>query len=122
MSKKTQLEAAKDYLAAHKVAEVFGTADGFLFEKPQHAFSHAATLENKEVSIFNAGGAKVIEQVENTEETPLFLKDSVKSITANLPNVSDVAVLEGYVAFEKQTSQPRSTAIAAIEARIAELK
>ncbi len=46
-------EKAQAYLKANPtVKKLYGTQDGFLFERKQDAKNHAATLENKNVETF----------------------------------------------------------------------
>jgi len=123
MAKKTQAEKAQAYLAKHpKLAEVFGTSDGFNFEKVQDALGHSTTLEKKGIEVFKRDG-KTETLDTSKDETPQskFLKQNVKQINEALPSITDVKALEGYLAAEKTVTVPRATAITAIEARIAEL-
>lgn len=120
MAKQTQKERAQKYLERNpKIEELYGTSDGFNFEKPQDALSHSTTLENKELTVFKADGkAEKVDFKETTTAKPAFLKTSVKKIEEALPQIKDVKTLTGYLEFEQATEQPRSTAIKAIEARI----
>lgn len=64
-------EKAQKYLTNNPaVKQLYGTVDGFLFEKQHDANAHARTLEDKEVLVFarNVG-------VPNDEKTPTVEKD-----------------------------------------------
>lgn len=120
MAKKTQQERAQIYFERNsKVKELFGTSDGFNFENPTDSLSHSITLKDKTITVFTKSGKpEVLDKQEPIADQPKFLKLSVKKITEALPEMNDVEVLQGYLDFEKKTEQPRSTAIAALEARI----
>jgi len=120
MSKNTQAERAQKYFERNsKVKELFGTSDGFNFEKPQDALSHSTTLEDKELAVFKVNGkTEKVAPKDAPTDPPEFLKLSVKKMEDALPEINDVEALKGYLEFEQQTEQPRSTAVKAIETRL----
>lgn len=62
---------AQEYLKEHpELEKLYGTSDGFWFEKEQDARSHANTLENKEVSTFTPQKKVVVMQVDAKQDVP----------------------------------------------------
>ncbi len=62
---------AQEYLKEHpELEKLYGTSDGFLFEKEQDARSHAKTLANKEVSTFMPQKEVVVKQVNAKQDIP----------------------------------------------------
>ena len=94
------------------MSKLFGTSDGFLFERKQDALSHNTTLEGNEIEVFKPKGEK------ETETKSAFLQLSVKDIEVALVEMTDVDELNTYLKEENALEQPRSTAIKAIEGRI----
>ncbi len=123
MAKKTQQERAQTYLERNpKIKELFGTSDGFNFEKIQDALSHSTTLDNKGLTVYRANGkSETLDTKEPISDQPDFLKLSVKKMGEALSEINDLEALKGYLDYEQKTEQPRSTAVKAIESRIKEL-
>lgn len=66
-------EKAQAYLKEHNELEkLYGTADGFLFERKQDATAHATTLGNKTVSEFTAEQTVVAKSETLTIDTELL--------------------------------------------------
>lgn len=125
MGKQTQQERAQNYLGRNsKVTELFGTSDGFLFEKRVDSLKHSRTLKNPDIKRFTETGAEKVDLTSGIEPgtESQFLKNSVKAIREELPEMNDVEELEGYLAEEKAKTDARSTAVEAIENRIKDLK
>mgnify|MGYP005831282249 CR=1 FL=1 len=120
MAKVNIEEQAKKYLKGNNVKEIHATADGFLFQHKPDAVAHGKTLEDKNVTTFKRS-KEVAASKEAPAEPKGFLDQSVKNISEALPGKEDVAELEAYLAEEKAAEKPRTTAVEAIEARIAEL-
>ncbi len=60
---------AQKYLESHpELQKLYGTSDGFLFEKEQDARNHANTLVDKQVSTF---APKTVPQTGDEDDTPL---------------------------------------------------
>ncbi|MEO2064488.1 MAG: hypothetical protein ABGW97_16010 [Christiangramia sp.] len=120
MGKLTPEQQAKKYLKDNKaVKKIHATSDGFLFLHKPDAVSHGKKLEDKNVTTFSRS-AKVDAPAKD-EEPKGFLDQSVAKIKAALAAKEDVAELEGYLEQEKAQEEPRTTAVEAIESRIAEL-
>lgn len=115
-------EKAEKYLKANNVEAVHVTSDGFMFTRNHLAKQHGKTLEDKEVETFKAAKQKA-ETTEGTEpqKPKRFLDNTVDDISAVLPEMDDLGMLEAYLAEEKNNKEPRSTAIEAIQKRIDEL-
>ena len=115
--KKTQAERAQSYFEHNsKVTKLFGTSDDNLFERNQDALAHSTTLEDKNIDVFTAPGGDVEQTADPKSE---FLQLSVKKIEAALPEMTDVDALKAYLDEETSQEPPRTTAVQAIEARIA---
>ncbi|MGC1471540.1 MAG: hypothetical protein WA775_03015 [Psychroserpens sp.] len=122
MGKLTQQERAQNYLGRNsEVSEIFGTSDGFLFEKRSDARTHSRTLKETTVNRYTDSTVEKSSDDDTNFVKSDFLKASVKTIKEELPDMTDVKELEGYVEEEKASTDPRSTAIEAIEKRIEEL-
>lgn len=121
MAKVNIEEQAKKYLKGNNVKAIHATADGFLFQHKPDAVAHGKTLEDKNVTTFKRSKDVAVEKAAPANEPKGFLDQSVKNITEALPGKEDVAELEAYLAEEKAAEKPRTTAVEAIEARIAEL-
>lgn len=120
MGKLTPEQRAKKFLDSNKgVKKIHATSDGFLFQHKPDAVSHGKKLEDKNVTTYSRS-AKVDAPAKDTEPKG-FLDQSVAKIKAALPGKKDVAELEGYLEQEKAQEDPRTTALEAIESRIAEL-
>ncbi|AUS06476.1 hypothetical protein [Pseudotamlana carrageenivorans] len=110
MKKLTQKERAQNYFERNtKVNELFGTSDGYLFERSKDALNHSTTLEKKGITPYKRS--------EKSEGSDL-LKLSVKDLTEAIKDITDVTVLEAYLEEEQAKDEPRSTAVKAFEDRI----
>ncbi len=125
MNKVSIQDRAKKWLTANKAEEVFSTSDDFLFSRKEDAKSHSNSLEDKKVQTFKAGKEfKVADAPAKKSPKKIktnFLDQSVPKIEEALALISDVTVVEGYLAEEQKSEDPRSTAIKAFEDRIAAL-
>ncbi|UGU15210.1 hypothetical protein LS482_16175 [Sinomicrobium kalidii] len=113
---KTQLEkkAEKHFKTFHEDSKAYATSDGYFFRSENRAGLHAKTKKTLVVYIFER----------KTEASQIDTGEAyktVKDIEELVAQTEDAATLEELLIAEQEGSN-RKTAIAAIQARIDELK
>ena len=116
MSKSVE-QIAQKYLKDYKQDKIHATSDGYLFHHKPDAIAHGKKLKEKAVQTFTRNDKAAAKETAKAS----FTDQKVTEIAKALPGIKDVKVLEGYLAEENAKEEPRTTAVAAIEERIAEL-
>lgn len=124
-SRKQLLAQAVELFKDRNEKKLFVTSDGQFFiaadRANMHAKSKKAPLNVYEITREEIeGGIKEADPADtDSNETP---SQTVKQVKAEVAKMEDVEALEKMLEAEKALEDPRKTAIAAIEERIAELK
>lgn len=103
---------------------LFATTDGQFFIHKDRANMHAGSQE-KPFTVYEIKRQEVEEELDEAAPDASGSKEdkqTVKQIQAEVAKTEDVEALEKMLEAEKALEDPRKTAIAAIEERIAELK
>lgn len=117
-----QEKATAYFKSKPHIKAVYGTSDGFLFEKEPDAKSHARSLSAKGVETFkNVSQGVPASSPDQTEAPKGLLDQNAPEAIKALNEAIDVKMLQAYSEQEQNSSKPRKTVIDAIEARLEEL-
>ncbi len=127
MNKKKLIEQSVSYFEEHDIDEIHATTDGQFFFDENRAQLHKKSKRNPvtgkdKITVYTISREEALtfgKPLKN--EKPDFLKLGVREITEALKTKNDLDELREYLEVEK-SNEPRSTAITAIENRIAELE